>query len=45
MQVMLEAGADFLTVKKVTGEDGQSSLLITMDWEKINTVIQKESYC
>ena len=41
MQVMLEAGDDFLTVKEVTGEDGQPDLLISMDREKINTVGQE----
>ena len=29
MQVMLEAGEDFLTVKEVTGEDVQPDLLIS----------------
>jgi len=38
MQVMLEAGEDFLTVKEVVGEDGKPDLLITMDREKIMTV-------
>ena len=38
---MLEAGEDFLTVKEITGEDGQPDLLITMDREKINTVGQE----
>jgi len=38
MQVMLEAGEDFLTVKEVVGEDGKPDLLITMDREKILTV-------
>ena len=41
MLVMLEAGDDFLTVKEVTGEDGQLDLLISMDREKINTVGQE----
>ena len=41
MQVMLEAGDDFLTVKEVTGEDGKPDLLISMDREKINTVGQE----
>jgi len=38
MQVMLEAGEDFLTVKEVVGEDGKPDLLITMDREKVLTV-------
>jgi len=38
MQVMLEAGGDFLTIKEVVGEDGKPDLLITMDREKIMTV-------
>jgi len=38
MQVMLEAGEDFLTVKEVVGEDGKPDLLITMNREKILTV-------
>ena len=41
MQVMLEAGEDFLTVKEVTGEDGKPDLLISMDRDKINTVGQQ----
>merc|ERR1712059_177779 len=38
--VMLEAGQDFLTVKDVTGEDGGTDLLITMDREKVKSVGQ-----
>jgi len=38
MQVMLEAGDDFLTVKEVVGDDGKPDLLITMNREKIMTV-------
>ena len=38
MQVMLEAGEEFLTVKEVVGEDGKPDLLITMNREKILTV-------
>ena len=38
MQVMLEAGEDFLTVKEVVGNDGKPDLLITMNREKIMTV-------
>ena len=38
MQVMLEAGGDFLTIKEVVGEDGKPDLLITMDREKVMTV-------
>ena len=38
MQVLLEAGEDFLIVKDVVGDDGKSDLLITMDREKIMTV-------
>jgi len=40
MQVMLEAGQDFVTIKEVTGEDGKPDLLITMDRAKIMTVGQ-----
>merc|ERR1712004_716343 len=40
MQVMLEAGQDFLTIKECTGEDGKPDMLITMDREKIMTVGQ-----
>lgn len=35
---MLAAGEDFLRVEKITGEDGNSDLLITMDRSKIATV-------
>jgi dipeptidyl-peptidase III len=35
MQVMLEAGEDFLKVEKVEGKDGQPDLLITMDRSKV----------
>jgi len=38
MQVMLEAGQDFLVVKEVAGEDGKPDLLITMDREKILSI-------
>merc|ERR1719445_2800976 len=41
MQVMLEAGEDFLTVKDVTGEDGKPDLLIVMNRDKVNTVGQQ----
>ena len=37
MQVMLEAGQDFVTIKEVTGEDGKPDLLIVMDRSKIMT--------
>merc|ERR1719244_2026928 len=40
MQVMLEAGQEFLTIKEVTGEDGAPDLLLTMDREKVMTVGQ-----
>jgi len=40
MQVMLEAGQDFVTIKEVTGEDGKPDLLIVMDRSKIMTVGQ-----
>ena len=40
MQVMLEAGQDFLTIKECTGEDGKPDMLITMDRSKIATVGQ-----
>jgi len=38
MQVMLEAGEDFLAVEDVVGDDGKPDLLITMNREKIMTV-------
>jgi hypothetical protein len=37
MQVMLEAGENFLKVEQVEGADGQPDLLITMDRTKVNT--------
>ena len=40
MQVMLEAGEDFLSIKEVTGEDGKPDLLISMDRSKIMSVGQ-----
>jgi len=40
MQVMLEAGQDFLSIKEVIGEDGAPDLLLTMDREKVLTVGQ-----
>jgi len=40
LQVMLEAGGDFLQVKDVEGEDGAPDLFITMDREKVATVGQ-----
>ena len=40
MQVMLEAGQDFLTIKECPGEDGKPDMLITMDRSKIATVGQ-----
>eukprot|EP00092_Neocalanus_flemingeri_P014000 GFUD01015102.1.p1 GENE.GFUD01015102.1~~GFUD01015102.1.p1 ORF type:complete len:708 (+),score=267.32 GFUD01015102.1:178-2301(+) len=40
MQIMLEAGEDFLTIKELVGEDGKPDLLITMDREKVLTVGQ-----
>ena len=40
MQVMLEAGQDFLNIKEVTGEDGKPDLLICMDRSKIMTIGQ-----
>jgi hypothetical protein len=36
MQVMLEAGENFLKVEQVEGADGQPDLLITMDRTKVN---------
>jgi len=40
MQVMLEAGQDFLTIKECVGEDGKPDMIITMDRSKIQTVGQ-----
>jgi hypothetical protein len=36
MQVMLEAGENFLKVEQVEGADSQPDLLITMDRTKVN---------
>jgi len=38
MQVLLEAGEGFLSVKQVEGEDGKPDLLLTMDRSKIDSV-------
>jgi hypothetical protein len=35
MQVLLEAGQNFLKVEQVEGKDGQPDLLITMDRSKV----------
>ena len=40
MQVMLEAGEDFLTIKECVGEDGKPDMLLTMDRVKIPSVGQ-----
>jgi len=40
MQVMLEAGQDFLTIKECVGEDGKPDLILSMDRSKIQTVGQ-----
>lgn len=40
LQVMLEAGQEFLTVKECVGEDGKPDLLVTMDRSKVQTVGQ-----
>merc|ERR1712106_1147442 len=40
LQVMLEAGGDFLQVKDMEGEDGAPDLFITMDREKVASVGQ-----
>jgi len=40
MQVMLEAGEEFLTIKECVGEDGKPDMLISMDRAKIATVGQ-----
>merc|ERR1719244_688831 len=40
MQVMLEAGQDFLTIKECQGTDGKPDLLLTMDRSKVQTVGQ-----
>jgi hypothetical protein len=37
MQVMLEAGENFLKVEQVEGADRKPDLLITMDRTKVNT--------
>ncbi|XP_076354042.1 dipeptidyl peptidase 3 [Tachypleus tridentatus] len=38
MQVLLEAGQKFVTLKQVEGSDGQPDLLLSMDRSKITTV-------
>ena len=38
IQVLLEAGEGFLSVKQVTGDDGKADLLLTMDRSKIQSV-------
>jgi len=40
LQVMLEAGQEFLTVKECVGEDGHPDMIINMDRSKIHTVGQ-----
>merc|ERR1712240_37681 len=40
LQVMLEAGQEFLTVKECVGEDGHPDIIINMDRSKIQTVGQ-----
>jgi len=40
MQVMLEAGEDFVTIKECVGVDGKPDILITMDRSMIMTVGQ-----
>merc|ERR1712077_41658 len=44
MQVMFEAGEDFLTVKEVTAEDGKLDLLITMYKSTGDIKAAKEMY-
>ena len=41
MQVMLEAGEEFLSIKEVTSEDGKPDLLICMNREMVNTIGQQ----
>jgi len=38
LQVLLEAGDDFVSIQPRDNEDGQPDLLISMDREKIETV-------
>ncbi|XP_071042171.1 dipeptidyl peptidase 3 isoform X2 [Parasteatoda tepidariorum] len=38
LQVMLEAGEDFVKIEKVKGSDGNPDLLLTLDASKIKTV-------
>merc|ERR1719334_1981794 len=40
LQVMPEAGQDFLTIKECQGTDGKPDLLLTMDRSKVQTVGQ-----
>jgi len=41
LQVLLEAGEDFVTVEEKTGSDGKPDLLISVDRSKIDTVGRK----
>lgn len=38
LRVLLEAGKDFVKIKKITGDDGKEDILLTMDRSKINDV-------
>ena len=38
LQVLMEAGEGFVTVKAITGDDGKPDLLLTMDRNKVETV-------
>jgi hypothetical protein len=42
MQVMLEAGENFLKVEQVEGADSQPDLLITMDRTKVNSSMDEK---
>ena len=41
LNVLLEAGEDFVKVERITGEDGEDDLVITLDRTLINTVGKK----
>ena len=41
LQVLLEAGDDLVTIKELTGDDGQPDLVVALDRSKIETTGRK----